>query len=163
MHSKIYQFSKQPIVKDEYINVDNISTDNSQMVTVDYAQEIDSEFRKDLIEEFVKMILPKGMFALEGENTLIYQGGFTEWRKEYVNLIKAKAEEVTPGNVMEWIGPAYALQKAIVNPLNTDVLFIMEYGKEYAYAERSRGFMDFVSRLEKGDKLYIGSILDYHY
>lgn len=162
MHNRIYQLSTEPISKQEYIGEDNI--ESGEMVSIDYAYETKEGERTAHIIELVADILPKGMFILDTDcETLIYQGGFTEWRKEYLTLIQTKTAEITAANIMEWIGPTFQLQKAIVNPLSTDTLFVTDFAAGYALAERSREFMAMVSRLHKGDKLYIGAILGYHF
>lgn len=162
MHSKIFQLSTEPISKEEYIGTENI--ENGEMVTMDYAYDIKDEGRTALIISLVADILPKGMFVLDTDcATLVYQGGFSQWRKEYLSLIQAKTAEITTANIMDWIGPTFQLQKAIVNPLMTDILFVTDFAACYALAERSREFMSMVSRMHKGDKLYIGAILGYHF
>ncbi len=116
MHSLIYQISTEPVSKAEYIGTDHIEA--GEMISIDYAYDIDTAKRKALIKELAERILPKGMVAAgqDGE-TLTYQGGFAEWRKSYIELIQAKAASITEADVMKWIGPTYQLQKAIVNPL----------------------------------------------
>ena len=64
---------------------------------------------------------------------------------------------------MEWTGPVYKLKKALCNPLDTDCLFIIDYGTGYSMAERSIEFMRLVERLNPGDRLYAGLIADYHF
>lgn len=102
------------------------------------------------------------MFTLDTDNeTLVYQGGFEAWRKSYLDLIRTKTEAIDEDNIMEWIGPAYQLQKTIVNPLESPDYFVLE-SDSYGTAERSRELMLLVSKLEAGAKLYIGEILGYH-
>ena len=54
-------------------------------------------------------------------------------------------------------------KKAIINPLGVDALFVTEFYGGAGTAERSADLMDIIARLKKGDRLYIGAILGYHY
>lgn len=76
-------------------------------------------------------------------------------------LIRTRTEAINEENIMEWIGPAYQLQKAIVNPLDSVDYYVTE-SDSYGTAERSRDLMLMVGRLEAGAKLYIGEVLGYH-
>lgn len=162
MHSKIFQLSTEPISKEEYIGTENI--ENGEIVSIDYAYETRDEERKELIATLVNEVLPEGMFTISpDEESLTYNGSFPQWCKDYLRLLQTKTAEITTANVMEWIGPAFQLQKAIVNPLMTDILFVTDFAACYALAERSREFMTMVNRMHKGDKLYVGAILGYHF
>ena len=78
-----------------------------------------------------------------------------------LDLIRTRTEAINEENIMEWIGPAYQLQKAIVNPLDSVDYYVTE-SDSYGTAERSRDLMLMVGRLEAGAKLYIGEVLGYH-
>lgn len=161
MHSTIYQVSRYPIVEDERVN--SFKVDEGEMVDIDYADTIDNENRKELIIRLAKFILPLGMFTLNPDLSMTYNGGFKEWCETYTKDIYRKANAINPSNVMQWIGPTYQLQKAIVNPLGTDSLFITDFEDNAGTAERSADFMRFIEKLQPGDKLYFGSVMDYHF
>lgn len=162
MHSIIFQISDQPIAKDERIGIDHI--EGGDMTSFDYAYENSEEEREECIHDLVERILPKGMFTLgEDGETLIFQGGFTEWRKSYLDIIRGKVEEIDEENIMKWVGPAYQLQKAILNPLDTDALFITDFANGYRLAERSRELMTIIENLQTGERLYIGAVVGYHF
>ena len=154
MHSVIYQIGTEPISKAEYISPDHIEA--GEMASIDYAYDIEPKERQIRIELLLQ-ILPKGMFTLNQD------GNFDRWRKSYVLLIQNKAKAITEADVMEWIGPTYQLQKDIVNPLETNALFVTDYDTSYALAERSKEPMTMIERLEKGAQLYIGTIAGYHF
>lgn len=162
MHSLIIQISSEPIRKSEILKADDIQA--GDMVSLDYAYDTDSNERKKIIRSLVSRTLPKGMFELnqDGE-TLTYKGGYAEWKNQYLNLIRTKTEALDTDNVMAWIGPAYQLRKAIVNPLDTDILFAIEFGEGYGVAEKSREFMYMLKDVDYGTQIYIGSILGYHF
>ena len=162
MHSIIFQISDRPIAKEEHIGIDHI--EGGDMTSFDYAYEISEEERKKCIRDIVERILPKGMFTLgEDGETLVFQGGFTEWRKSYLDIIRGKVEEIDEENIMKWVGPAYQLQKAILNPLDTDALFITDFANGYGLAERSRELMTMIGNLQTGERLYIGAVMGYHF
>lgn len=159
MHSNIFQISTEPIEKKRYCNPDDI--DGGDMVSLDYAYDAKTEERAALIRSLVEDILPQGMFTLNPDTeTLTYNGGMAEWKKQYVADIHRHAMEVDEHNVMMWIGKTYHLQTAIANPLDTACLFITE---AYGLAEHSRELMLMIDRLQEGEKLYIGAILGYHF
>ncbi len=161
MHGIIYQISTEPIDRDDYIGDDTVS--EGDMAGFDYLYDTEKEERQEHIQYLVENILPEGMFTIapDGE-AIIYQGGFSEWRKSYLELLRSKTADINEANIMEWIGPAYQLQKAIVNPLSCGSYFVIEAYGGYGTAERSRDLMLMVGKLEAGAKLYIGAILGYH-
>lgn len=102
------------------------------------------------------------MFTLSAKDILTYNGGFKMWRKAHFDNIKALTAQLTPANVMKWVGPIRQLKKALSNPLDTVALFVTEFYGGGGTAESSADLMDTVSGLKKGDKLYLGAILGYH-
>lgn len=101
MHGTIYQLGTSPISEDDYVNPDNITEGNT--VGIDYADEVAQEERKMQLEELLAE-LPKGMFTLNHDLSITYNGGFDEWRLSYVRLIKERAEAITPER--QWSGLA---------------------------------------------------------
>lgn len=136
MHSTIYQIAERPIQPDEYVGVYNIEA--GEMASIFYAREAEKSERAERIKILVGRVLPKGMFAVSpnGE-TLIYKGGFTEWSRKYAATLLDKANFINETN-FKYIGPTYQLQKAIVNPLDTESLFITTFCDCSGTAERSR-------------------------
>lgn len=160
MHGTIYQISKKPIAENDYLHIDNIAA--GKMASISYIYGNDEYGREHDIKFLLDHILPKGMFTLSAENTLIYNGGFLMWRKSHFDNIKALSNQLTPANVMKWSDPIGQLKNAIVNPLGTDALFVTDFYGGAGTAECSADLMDMVSEMKKGDKLYLGAILGYH-
>ena len=103
MYSIIFQISDQPIAREERIGIDHIEA--GDMTSFDYAYEVSEKERKECIQDLVERILPKGMSELgEDGETLVFQGGFTEWRKIYLDTIRCKVEDIDEENIMKWIG-----------------------------------------------------------
>lgn len=161
MHSLIIQISDRPIAEDSYIGIDHVEA--GEMASIDYCDEIEQSERKGVISNLVNRTLPAGMFTInpDGE-TLTYRGGFTEWCRLYVRSLHEKAMAINEASVFKYIGPAFQLQKAIVNPLATDTLFVTDFADGMGTAERSRQLMQTIADLQIGAKLYIGAILNYH-
>ena len=160
MHSTIYQLGTSPISEYNYITPDHITEGDT--VGFDYAKEVAHGERKTQLEKLLE-ILPKGMLTLNHDLSITYNGGIDEWRLSYAGLIKEKAEAITPDKAMTWTGPVYNLQMAVFNPLDTNCLFITDYGTGYGVAERSIEFMRLINLLNPGDRLYAGLIADYYF
>ena len=161
MHSTIYQIDIKPIAETDILRLDNIVA--GEMASISYVYENNEEGREHDIKSLVEHIFPNGMFTLSARDTLTYNGGFAMWRKTHYENIKAISAQLTPANVMNWDGPIRLLKKAISNPLGTAALFVTEFYGGGGTAECSADFMDMVSNLKKGEKLYLGAILGYHY
>ena len=161
MHSTIYQIGTKPIAESDILLPDNIVA--GEMASISYIYEDTEEGREHDIKCLVEDIFPKGMFTLSAKDTLTYNGGFMMWRKTHYDNIKALSAQLTPANVMNWDGPIRLLKKAISNPLGTAALFVTEFYGGGGTAECSADFMDMVSNMKKGEKLYLGAILGYHF
>ena len=110
MHSKIFQITQTRVDKDNYLNEDTLMQgDNSHF---DYRAEIDNEERKEYIGYLVNHVLPKGMFELTSEDTILYKGGTEKWKEEFVSEIRKRAEAITPDKMQDWIGPVYQLKNS---------------------------------------------------
>lgn len=161
MHSYIYQISQFPIGSDEYIGQDHIEA--GEMTSIDYCDELNQSERMAALHNLVGRELPACMFTINPDGgSMTYHGGFTEWNREYVRSLLDKAASVNETNVFKYIGPTYQLQKAIVNPLGADSLFVTDYADGIGTAERFRQLMRIMGELQIGEKLYIGAILNYH-
>ena len=161
MHSTIFQITKEQVFGNNLLNEDTISQGDG--TPYDYCSEIDDGERQRSIETLVNEILPKGMFELKSPSTMVYKGGIEDWKKSCIDNIQQKAQELTPDNIIDWIGPIYQLEKAIKNPLGTSYQFYLDEEAFQCYAEESYELLRFVSLLEEGTTLYFGGIIDYHF
>jgi hypothetical protein len=161
MHAKVYQITKRRVDKENYLNENTLTQGDSS--DYDYCSEISEEERVESIDTLVNQILPKGMFTLVGSDELVFNGGNYEWIHKWVDAIHKKSDEVTAENVTHWIGAAYQLQKVINNPLGTDSHFYLSESTTQTFAEPSAELMRMVCKLRKGERLYIGGIIDYHF
>ncbi|MFC2653700.1 MAG: hypothetical protein ACFN0J_03170, partial [Segatella salivae] len=108
-------------------------------------------------------ILPLGMFHLKDETTLVYQGGFEQWKREWVERIQIRAAKVNMENVMNFCGEVYRLENELQNPLDTAAHFYLCNDDYQTFAEKSVELMRMVEHLTEGDELYIGGIIDFHF
>ena len=159
MHSKIIQITTNKAI--ELLNENTLYQDNFSQY--DYCSEISNDTRQEVIKDLVNNVLPKGMFTFIAPDTLRYNGSIEEWEKEFVATIQQKAQEITVNNWSEWAGETYKLEKYLKNPLETSYQFYTGKYVEEPFAECSRDFMQMVKKLHKGDILYIGGVIDYHF
>lgn len=161
MHSTIFQITKTRVEKENFLNEDTLMQgDNSHF---DYCAEMDDKVRKEEIDYLVNHILPKGMFELTSEDTILYKGGADKWKEDFVSGIRKKAEAITPDKVQDWIGPVYQLEKFLKDPLDTSYWFYTDAEGVQSYAEQSYEFLREVCDLEPDTTLYIGGVIDYHF
>ena len=161
MHSTIFQITKTRVEKENFLNEDTLMQgDNSHF---DYCAEMDDKVRKEEIAYLGNHILPKGMFELTSEDTILYKGGADKWKEDFVSEIRKKAEAITPDKVQDWIGPVYQLEKFLKDPLDTGYWFYTDAEGVQSYAEQSYEFLREVCDLEPDTTLYIGGVIDYHF
>ncbi len=158
MHSIIYQIGTKPFSEESELDPDAIADNPKNTNLLDYAYDISDKVRAINIRILVETILPIGMFDIDAENNLIYKGGFNSWREEYYESVMKCTKSLTPANIMGEGRKLLVLNKAILNPLKTAVLFECGNG----IVEQSLAIMSMVEHLEIGDVLYIGSVLGYH-
>ena len=129
----------------------------------EYCAAISEEERKRAVYSLMAHILPLGIFRLKDETTLVYQGGFEQWKREWVERIQTKAAKVNTENVMNFCGELYQLETELQNPLDTDAQFYLCNDDYQTFAEKSAELMRMVEHLTEGDELYIGGIIDFHF
>ena len=159
MHAWIFQLSEKRI--EGYLCEDTLLQGDGS--DYDYCAAISEEERKRAVYSLMAHILPLGMFRLKDETTLVYQGGFEQWRREWVERIQTKAAKVNTENVMNFCGELYQLETELQNPLDTDAQFYLCNDDYQTFAEKSAELMRMVEHLTEGDELYIGGIIDFHF
>lgn len=161
MHSTIIQITTEKVEKENFLTEDDVCT--WEFRDIDYCSEIDEDERKDRITQLVNNWLPSGMFTLVDENTIRYNGGAEEWKKQWFELIQERASQITTDNILDSFGPMYRLEKVLLNPLDLGTLFYDDSENMNSYAEYSAEFMRSMCQLKEGTLLYIGGVLDYHH
>lgn len=153
MHSRIYQISRKQISSDEFIDESTIVNGESWE---DWADYICDRLGDRLDEEYKNFPFLDGnwkMFDREGD-CLTYLGDenvMEEWRK---NLDEIYSKLLSDFFVNDF-------SRTIIDVPHTPSRF---YANELEYSVSSAEFIDYCHfNLKKGDKLYIGNVLDYHY
>lgn len=153
MHSKIYQISSEPITnhinKEEFNNCD----------WLDYVgDELEDDERLDCIKRFFEDYFG-GMFSVDGD--AITFNGLGDFISQWNKAIRDKALELTDDKVD---GRAlYQISKiAKCTHLYTDSRFYIEDWN--GYAAECGDFIEYLDkRFKKGDRIYVGAIIDYHF
>lgn len=156
MHSRIFQVSTSPILPISLIDAEDYSDEH---MGIDYTSSINNEDRMESIETLINYYLPSGMFKIEDENTLVYMGGYDEWSKRIISNINKLAAKLSPS---KYISNAHLISDYIRNPLDTNYLFVTEWWGTF-HARKSEALMELVETLMPGDKLYVGTVMDYHF
>lgn len=160
-HAKIYQISRNPVDRDDYVEPDNFY-DNHDSYADYIGNKVEGDKRKECLEYLAKDL--QEIFDLDGE-TLVFKGkpALKAFKQKWVDAIQKQAQEVTVENVARHT-PRLAIcnfaedtHKAV-----SDRFCIEEWSG--MYAEPTAELIDFVGRnLRKGQRLYIGAIIDFHY
>ena len=161
MHSEIIQITLERVGKESTLNQNTLDTVGEEY-SIDYTRDLSKQERREAIDRFVAS-LPQGMFSLKDDGeTLVYMGGMDAFKQKWIDEIRAKANEITPDNIFDWVGSRWQLTNLLKNPLKMDVRFYMsDYDDVYTY--KSLEFMERVAGLKEGTELYIGGVVDYHF
>lgn len=156
MHSRIYQLSSSPIEEDEYIIEDEFEVEQY----CDFAQYIaETPDREDDLVEIKKILESQfpNVFKVDLDSLCItYLGNieaiFQEWRKS----IQEEASKLDQGDAT----PGSVLVKILVPLGIRERFYIVDYS---GYPASFEDLLNYFSKKEPGEKLYIGGTLDYHY
>lgn len=163
MHGYIFQITTKKPQDDGILREDTLHQGDGY--DIDYCQKISDEARKNAIATLVKDVLPKGMFELVTEDTIRYNGGAKEWRKEFIKTVRKMADALdTDGpRTGTFDSGLYHLEKYLSDPLGTGIMFYEDEDGYCEYAQESYWFMANACVYEPGQLLYIGGVIDYHY
>lgn len=158
MHSKIFQVSKNPINKEEYATPE-MYYNNSQDFADYIGDEVDNpEERKEYIEYLSEVL--DDIFDLEGE-TLVYKG-LDKFLSDWVKDIKELANNFNEQNISE--APNLWKLKSIIERTHLDCYFRFDiHDWADGIADSLKSLIVYAkSQMQPGDRLYVGSIIDYH-
>lgn len=162
MHSKIFQITTKRLDKSRFLN--EFTLKQGQFCWYDYCKWISEYERTIHIDDLVMDALPKGMFTRISEDEIRYNGGIGLWKKELMDKIKEKAAMIKAETIMDaHCTPIVELLRLLNNPLDIDYNFYLHEDCKEIYAVESLEFVQFVSKIEPGTILYIGSVIDYHF
>ena len=162
MHSKIFQISNKPISKEDYADPETYYENSDDFA--DYiGDEVDEEDREDYYDYMAKNLA--GVFTHEGNGVYVYQGAeaLQVFKQEWADYIKEFANDLTADNLFK-NQRLYMIRKIteethIGTSYRVDIAHWAE-GVAYPFGE----LFEYAGRcLKKGDRIYVGAIIDYHY
>ena len=162
MHSKIFQISNKPIDKDEYASPSDYY-DNSGDFADYIGDEIEGEDMDDSIGYLAALL--KDVFTYEGGGVFVYKGADALWvfKQQWAEELQRLTAGLTPDNLL--VGQqlykirATTKETHLRSDYRVDIAqwadgVAFPFGELFEYA---------ASQLEKGDRIYVGAVIDYHY
>jgi len=150
MHSFIYQISEQPISEDEYISEFEFREGYSHIL--DYVDEHISENDVERALENLKCNL-RGLCEVNGRELTTLD--VKPFQAEFIGSIKKTADEISCEDIWKLECMLKQTHRMCKSLFYTD--------NWAAHAEFLFDFMDYISYLGPGKKLYVGAILDFHW
>lgn len=155
MHSKIFQLGSKPISEENYMQPDYYDASSF----ADYiGTEVTDDARKDYIESISRQL--NEIFDLDGE-ALVYKGNIDGFIKNWYADIRQKAEDLdeTQVNTIQ-----LHVLKSAIDRTHIDTAYRAYIEEWNGWAGPISDLINYVAKKMKvGDRLYIGSIIDYHY
>lgn len=162
MHSKIFQINCRPISKDERMNP-NQFYDNSWDFADYIGDEVkDESDRKRYIDNVASML--EGVFTLNDDYSLTYMGedALRKFLEEWADELRCLTASLCADNILKAQNLWKVRQCCTDTHKGTSYRFYIE--KWNGWAGPFENMIDFAhSQLKKGDRIYVGAIIDYHY
>ena len=162
MHSNIYQISKSPITEEDYSDSQTYWDNSSDFA--DYIGEAyEGKERDEKIENFAGII--EDVFAYKGGGEFVYKGkeAMRKFKQTWIDELQYKVSALTPDNLFKVQNLFHIGQLTEKTHLYVGSrVDIAEWcgGCAYPFGEL---FEWADSQLKKGDRFYIGAVIDYHY
>lgn len=156
MHGIIIQVSNKKIRE----TLDRYTISCGEGCDIDYTIPLKTP-KEEVISYWIAQY-PKGMFGYSGGNEVIYKGGCEELIKKWVEEIQQAALELNETNILKWPGRS-GLMYLLNDPVNCGYKYFLCEDRDQDFAEDPFAFVELLSELKPGTKLYIGGLLDYHY
>lgn len=162
MHSNIYQISSRPISEDEYATPSRYY-DNSG----DFADYIGEAYggvaRGEKIENFADII--KDVFAYKGGGVFEYKGNeaMRKFKQAWIDELRSKVDALHITTLL--CSPYLSNIRQLTEKTHLDAssrVDIAEWCGDCAYP-LGELFEWADSQLKKGDRFYIGAVIDYHF
>ena len=155
MHSKIYQFSLTPIDVDDYVCPE-------MFYDSEFADYIGVSVSESSRKHYVEVIAScfKGIFDLDG-GVLVFKG-MGNFMDEWKNYIYELAKDIKDGSGNIDSFKLFRLRMAIQRT-HLDICSRFYSDDITGYAAPAEEFVNFVSTLKPGTRIYIGEIIDFHF
>jgi len=151
MHSRIYQLTKEPIPKEEWLTEEDFFDTSFIGAVADYVRTQPETERQDDIEWLMSQT--KGVFAIDKDKVHVLPGAKQRYFSEKFNKFKEKTENLTLDEFC-----------------NSDTIWelnrlMQEEYTFYVYDEHAcwKPLDQFIRDAEEGAVFYIGGIVDYHF
>lgn len=162
MHSNIYQISNKPIEVGDYTNCGTYE-DNSGDFADYIGNNYDGDDRKERIENFGYII--RDVFTPKGDGVFEYKGkdAMNEFKEKWLSALKEQLDAMTANNMLSELRLSRLAGLTERTHLNVESRVDIEswaggvaypFGELFEYADHM---------LKKGDCIYIGAVIDYHY
>ena len=160
MHSNIYQISSRPISEDEYANPSRYEENSGDFA--DYIGDAyEGEEREEKIKNFAGVI--EDVFTYKGGGEFVYKGkeAMRKFKQTWIDELQSKVAALTPDNLLKAQNLFSIGQLTEKTHLDASSrVDIAGWCGEYAYPLGDL-FEWADSLLKKGDRFYIGAVIDY--
>lgn len=162
MHSKIYQISSTPISEEDYRSPDDYY-DNSDDFADYIGNSCEGNGREECIENFASII--EDVFTYKGGGVFEYNGpeALRKFKQAWADAIKEHVNTLTADNMLCEQRLFRLAQLTETTHLGASSRVDIENwtgGVAYPLSELYE-WADY--QLKKGDCIYIGAVIDYHY
>ena len=162
MHSNIYQISSRPISEDEYASPSRYYENSDDFA--DYIGDAyEGEEREEKIKNFAGVI--EDVFTYKGGGEFVYKGkvAMRKFKQAWIDILQRKVASLTTGNLFKEQNLFFVGQLTKETHLYVSSrVDIAEWCGDCAYP-LGELFEWADSQLKKGDRFYIGAVIDYHY
>lgn len=161
-HGKIYQISNKPIDKENYASPMDYY-DNSGDFADYIGDRYNDEDRKEAIGYLADLL--KDVFEHKGGGEFRYKGkeAMEKFKQAWADELRRKVRLLTPENLFKdqnlYLICATCKETHLRSSYRVDIADWAE-GVAYPFGEL---FEYAASRLKKGDRIYVGAVVDYHY
>lgn len=162
MHSNIYQIGNKPLCPDEYSDSETYY-DNSGDFADYIGDAYEGEEREEKIKNFAGII--EDVFAYNGGGKFEYKGkeAMRKFKQQWIDELQSKVAALTPDNLFKEQNLFHIEQLRKETHLSASSRVDIEnwtggvaypLGELFEWADR---------KLKKGDRFYIGAVIDYHW
>ena len=162
MHSKIIQVSSKPISEDEYKTSEDFYESHEPWADYIGDEVTDEQERHDCIKHVANLL--DGVFKLNCDDTLTYLGddALRKFLNEWADELRRMAGQLTADNILRDQNLWKVRHCCTDTHKGTAYRFYIEEWN--GWAGPFEDMIDFASsQLKKGDRIYIGAVIDYHY
>ena len=155
--SRVYQLDFEEIlVKEGLVPHQTTSTLG---IYVD-SMPLKDEDRNKAIGDLVTLF-PEGILTREGENALVLNCSSKRLKRDWLKRIQTIVAQMDEDNVAYRSGLSATLIKCLQNPLETEYRFCIQDMPFCWTPNSSCEFLRALLNMEKGDRIYVGTVLEY--